>query len=137
MLSEDLVKKVKDILDGMNVRYEEGKVKDATFLISLWRTDKWDELEIDIVISPGNLVVLFSTLPVSSEGMENWLLNKNWDYNFAHFATDISGNVIVVSNIRGEDVSEELMRLSLASIIRAADDLKEAIEEEESGNSTQ
>ncbi|MGC9020124.1 MAG: hypothetical protein ACP5KE_02835 [Candidatus Methanodesulfokora sp.] len=133
MLSEDLVKKVKDILDGMNVRYEEGKVKDATFLISLWRTDKWDELEIDIVISPGNLVVLFSTLPVSSEGRENWLLNKNWDYNFAHFATDISGNVIVVSNIRGEDVSEELMRLSLASIIRAADDLKEAIEEE-SGN---
>ncbi|MGY0288874.1 MAG: hypothetical protein DSO07_04950 [Thermoproteota archaeon] len=136
MSSEDLVKKVKNILDGMNVRYEEGKVKDATFLISLWKTDKWSELEIDIVISPGDLVVLFSTLPVSSEGMESWLLNKNWDYNFAHFATDISGNVIIVSNIRGEDVSEELMRLSLASIIRAADDLKEAMEEEE-GNPTE
>ncbi len=121
--SEDLGSRVENILNAIGVRFEKKKLRDATLFTTVWKTDRWDSLQIDIV-SSDNLVVVFSNLPVSVEGREGWLLMKNWDYNFAHYASDEHGRVIIVSNVKGEHLSEDDMKLSLASVIRLADELR-------------
>ncbi len=121
--SNSLESKVENILNAIGIKFEKRKLRDATLFTTVWKTDKWDALQIDIV-SSDNLVVVFSNPPVSVEGREGWLLMRNWDYNFAHYASDEHGRVIIVSNIRGEHLTEDDMKLSLASVIRLADELR-------------
>jgi hypothetical protein len=119
---EEIIK----LLDELEVRYE---LKDET-VVALWKTDKWENLVINFIMSPNDVwltIVGWQKFPkLSAKDTTAFymkLLQEAWSWNGIKFCLDPDGDLAVVVETADTDLTAEEFSRYIRQVLNAADEM--------------